>query len=185
MQSKPLKDSFLNLDAWKIILVVITISITFMQCTESDQKTSDTKKKNKNYVNKPTFKKEGELSFLAFNSSKTFKQIDIEIADNEAEIQQGLMFRTSMSYEEGMLFIFEQDRPRSFWMKNTAIALDVIFINEALEIVSIQKNTIPYSEEPIPSNNPAKFVLEVKAGFCDTYGVEAGQKITYQNFQSS
>ena len=64
-----------------------------------------------------------------------------------------------------MLFIFDNERPLSFWMKNTYIPLDIIYVNKSLEIVTIQENTMPLNEKPIPSEKPALFVVEVNAGY--------------------
>lgn len=127
----------------------------------------------------PTFKKEGVLSFLS-TSNDTIKTIDIEIADNQAETTQGMMFRTSMDYDKGMLFIMDREREQSFWMKNTKMPLDIIYVNSDLEIVTIYKHTQPYSESPIRSFKPALYVVETSAGFCNEVGLKEGDKIIFQ-----
>ena len=111
--------------------------------------------------------------------SDTIKTIDIEIADNAQETQQGMMFRTKMDYNKGMLFIFEYEREQSFWMKNCKMSLDIIYVNSDLEIVTIYKHTQPFSESPIPSFKPAQFVVETTAGFCDKMGVSEGDQIQF------
>ena len=105
--------------------------------------------------------------------------IEIEVADEEAERMRGLMDRISMPENAGMLFIFEEEEQRSFWMKNTYLSLDIIFINSKKEIVSIQTYTTPKTTTGIPSELPAKYVLEVNAGFTDKYGISAGDKIDF------
>ncbi len=77
-----------------------------------------------------------------------------------------------------MLFVFGSDGPRSFWMKNTPLPLDIIFINAAKRVVSIAANTTPYSLESLPSAGPAKYVLEVNGGFCARHGIAAGASVT-------
>jgi len=124
--------------------------------------------------NEPAFKKEGELTF-----PKIQKKISIEIADNDAETTQGLMYRKSMPDTCGMLFVFPDSQERSFWMKNTFIPLDLLFINSNKEVITIQPNRPPFSEETIPSYKPAQYVLEVNAGFCQRNGIKQGDKISF------
>jgi hypothetical protein len=122
------------------------------------------------------FKKEGELTFVD-STGNTIIKIDIEIADNDYERQLGLMNRQSMEEMQGMLFIFPQETYQSFWMLNTLFSLDMIFINSKKEIVTIHKNTTPLSEQSYPSSEPAIYVLEVNAGFCERHNVQLGDKI--------
>lgn len=124
------------------------------------------------------FKKEGEL-YLIKATGDTIRKIDIEIADIESERTIGLMHRRSMPDTQGMLFIFEQERQRSFWMHNTLMGLDILYIKADGQIVSIAKYCIPKYDKSIPSKGPALYVLEVTEGFCDIYGVEAGDRIDF------
>jgi uncharacterized protein len=130
--------------------------------------------------NGPPFKKEGVLYFLSKVNDDTLRQIDIEFADNDQERAQGLMDRKSMSDTQGMLFIFPDAAEQSFWMKNTYISLDIIYLGKDKEIVSVQKYTTPLSEESLPSFKKAQYVLEVNAGFCDKYHIAYGDKVTYK-----
>ncbi|MCX6137977.1 MAG: DUF192 domain-containing protein [Ignavibacteriales bacterium] len=127
----------------------------------------------------PQFVKQGVLSFLRQKSFAVITAVDIEIADTDEKRMQGLMFRRSMSDSVGMLFTFPDETPQSFWMKNTIISLDIVYINAKKEIVSIQKYAEPYSERPLPSYKPAKFVVEVNAGFCDRYRIGEGDCIRF------
>jgi len=127
----------------------------------------------------PVFVKQGELSFLN-SSKKEIKKIDIELAANDEKRTQGLMFRSNMGADQGMLFIFDRQGPQAFWMRNTKIPLDIIYIDKDLKIVSISKNTIPFSEESIPSKSPAQYVLEVNAGYTDAYKIGEGDYISYK-----
>ena len=124
------------------------------------------------------FTQEGQLWFLAPDGD-TIRQVALEIADNDYERARGLMDRRSMTDQQAMIFIFDQERPQSFWMKNTHISLDIIYVKANMEVVSIQKNTQPYSQQSLPSEGNAQYVVEVIAGFCDQYGVEKGTKVTY------
>lgn len=125
-----------------------------------------------------TFKKEGELTFYKKASDSTLN-LDIEIADNDYEIQTGLMYRNAMKTNQGMLFIFDDSRERFFYMKNTKIPLDLIFISEDNKIVSFQKNAKPFDETSLPSNFPAKYVLEINAGLVDSWGLHVNDSLAY------
>ncbi|MEI6767214.1 MAG: DUF192 domain-containing protein [Bacteroidota bacterium] len=126
----------------------------------------------------PTFRKDGELTF-ADNNNKLLKKISIEIADSPGEREQGLMYRHTMPDSCGMLFLFDVAEPQSFWMKNTILPLDIIYVGEDYKIVTIAKNAVPYSEEAIPSVKPAKFVVEVNAGFTDEYNIKEGTTVNF------
>lgn len=123
------------------------------------------------------FTKEGELSIFKSDSSQV--ALDIEIADTDFDIQTGLMYRNTMAQNQGMLFVFNDTQKRYFYMKNTRIPLDIIYIDDKKKIVSFQKNAIPFDESSLPSNVPAKYVLEVNAGFVDTKAIRVGDRITY------
>jgi hypothetical protein len=104
--------------------------------------------------------------------------LNIELARSEKEKAQGLMNRTSLPENNGMLFIFDNEQIRTFWMKDTLISLDMIFINKEGEIVTIAKNTkINQTQETYSSSAPSKYVLEVNAGWCDKNGVTLGDLI--------
>jgi len=127
-------------------------------------------------INVPAFRKDAEVRIL---TSPSPIMVNVEVADNDEERMQGLMYRYSMEENNGMLFIFPEEQPRAFWMKNTFISLDIIYINADKEIVSIQKYTQPKSTYSLPSEKPAQYVLEVNAGFCDKYNIRPGDKIEF------
>ena len=101
-------------------------------------------------------------------------EVKVEIARTRKELAKGLMWRERMGRNEGMLFVFPAAEERSFWMKNTPLPLDIIFIDDSGQIVSISRNTRPYSEAPIRSDGPARYVLEVNAGFADEHRLSPG-----------
>jgi len=125
------------------------------------------------------FKKEGRLAFIKKDTNDTLIVIDIEIADNEEERTRGLMWRYSMPDGDGMLFVFGEESPLSFWMKNTYIPLDIVFVNKRYEIITIRQNTTPLDEMPIPSDKPAQYVVEVNAWFCARRRIKTGDGIGY------
>lgn len=129
-------------------------------------------------VKEPQFVKEGELEFLS-RDSKPIRKIDVELAENDREREVGLMYRRSMDDGKGMLFIFPGEEPQSFWMKNTIIPLDIIYVNAERQIVKIYRNTVPFSENSLPSGRAAMYVVEVAGGFTERYGIREGDKISF------
>ena len=101
-------------------------------------------------------------------------RLTVEIADDKSEQRTGLMYRRELAPTAGMLFIFPDEDIRSFWMKNTYVSLDMIFLDAEEKIVSIQKNTRPLTTKSYASEGPAKYVLEVPAGSSDQWGLVPG-----------
>jgi uncharacterized membrane protein (UPF0127 family) len=100
-----------------------------------------------------------------------------EIAATEPDRQRGLMFRRSLAEREGMLFLFDEQDIITMWMKSTYIPLDMIFINDEKLVVHIARDTEPLSTEIISSRVPAKWVLELRAGSADRFGIRAGDRV--------
>ncbi|WP_232516208.1 DUF192 domain-containing protein [Chitinophaga caeni] len=130
--------------------------------------------------NGPQFRKDGDLWFIQKESNDTLRHIDIELAITDQERAKGLMYRKSMPEQQGMLFIFNEEQEQSFWMKNTYISLDILYINKDKEIVSIQKYATPLSEDGLPSYKPAMYVVEVVGGFCDKYHITYGDRVAFK-----
>ena len=126
-----------------------------------------------------TFKKEGTLQLKKSVTDSVVAHLEIEIADDSYQTETGLMYRKSMATNRGMLFIFPDTDDRSFYMKNTEFGLDIIYIDDMHKIVSIQKNAEPENETSLPSEAPAKYVLEVNAGLSDHWGLEKGDLMTF------
>lgn len=174
-----------NIILYVLMAVVVIIAGYFIYTTINDKKPIEhkvnTEKTDKQKESQePVFKKQGELEFISSKDKKTIKKIDIEIADNDAKRQRGLMFRKTMEDTQGMLFVFVLSEQQSFWMKNTVLSLDIMFVNESKEIVKIHKSTTPFSEKSLPSEKKSMYVVEVNAGFSDKYGVKEGDKIDFQ-----
>jgi len=125
-----------------------------------------------------TFIDDGDLYFI--NDGDTLTQIEIEIADTRERRQQGLMFRPSMKDDHGMLFVFPQSQPQSFWMKNTYIPLDMLFIDADGKIVQVTQKISPTSENSISCPASCRYVLEVNSGFTAAYGIKSGQTIAWK-----
>jgi len=105
-------------------------------------------------------------------------RIQVEIANEPGEWSKGLMYRESMPQDSGMLFVFPDEAPRSFWMKNTLIPLDMIFIDSSGIITSISRNVLPCKTLVCESYyGTGKYVLEVNGGFSDASGLKEGDKL--------
>jgi len=100
----------------------------------------------------------------------------LEIADTEPTRQTGLMNRDSMPANRGMLFVFEDEIPREFWMKNTRIPLDILFLDSAGKVVA-SKSMKPYDLNTTPSNAPAKYAIELNQGAAESSGVAVGDQL--------
>ena len=115
--------------------------------------------------------------FIASKYNNKKIRFNVEIADTELKRKTGLQCRTKMELNEGMLFIWKTEDLRSFWMKNTSIPLDIIFLNEAYEIIDISLNAKPFSLKSISSEKKAKYVLELNKGVFDSYRFNLKDKI--------
>ena len=108
------------------------------------------------------------------------QRFSIEIAEDDASREHGLMDRTSMDADHGMLFVFQDDAPRAFWMKNTKIPLDMLYFDADRKLVSVQHNVPPCIADPCPaysSGAPARYVLELNAGQAAKLGVSSGDEL--------
>ncbi|MEM7695125.1 MAG: DUF192 domain-containing protein [Pseudomonadota bacterium] len=105
--------------------------------------------------------------------------LTVEMADDPIERATGLMWRESMPDDRGMLFDFGNEGERSFWMRNTILSLDIIYIRADGSVLSIAKGTEPFSLAAIPSNGPARFVLEVNAGVADALSLAPGDRLIH------
>ena len=106
-----------------------------------------------------------------------------EIADDEQERNRGLMFRESLADDRGMLFHFQQPEMASFWMRNTIISLDIIFIAPDGRILNIAERTTPYSDAPVPAVGMTRGVLELRGGRAAELGIRPGDHVRHRIFQ--
>ena len=111
------------------------------------------------------------------------KHFTVEVADTDQTRETGLMFRKSMAPDRGMLFDFGTPQPVTFWMKNTLIPLDMVFIAKSGRVVSIARNAKPMSEALIASGGPIVGVLELRGGRAAEIGVKPGDEVRERIFQ--
>jgi len=122
---------------------------------------------------------------LIIQSGEKRHSFSIEIADDDATRAKGLMYRTKIAPDHGMLFDFEKTEQVYMWMKNTYISLDMLFVSADGTISHIVKNTTPLSQSIISSGGPVRYVLEVKAGTADRLALSRGDRLLHQLFTPS
>jgi uncharacterized protein len=108
------------------------------------------------------------------------QRIQVELATDDASRQHGLMMRTTLAADHGMLFVFPHNDPQAFWMKNTLIPLDILYFDTDRRLVSMQLNVPPCRADPCPtypSEAPARYVLELSAGSAQRMGVQRGDEL--------
>jgi uncharacterized membrane protein (UPF0127 family) len=112
-------------------------------------------------------------------------RVFVEIADTPDTQARGLMYRSHLDPDHGMVFLFDAEKDKSFWMKNTLIPLDMIFISRDGRIVGIHPNAEPFSLRAIRVGVPSQVVLEVNGGFAAAHGLAVGDHVTYRNIAST
>jgi len=108
------------------------------------------------------------------------KRVVLEVADTEEARSRGLMFRTSLQEDHGMLFVFETEGEHAFWMKNTYLSLDILFLSNKGDIVDLYHRLPPCPLDPCPSyapRAPARYALEVPAGFSERHHIRKGDRV--------
>lgn len=108
-------------------------------------------------------------------------QFYMELALTRREQQRGLMYRPHMRDDWGMIFVYDRDQPLSFWMKNTLIPLDMVFIDDGGEVVGVVERAEPKTLEPRTVSGLARYVFEINGGLAERYGIVAGDKMSLEN----
>ncbi len=111
-------------------------------------------------------------------------RVSVEVADTPDALTRGLMYRTELAPDHGMLFLFDQEKNHPFWMKNTPIPLDMIFLSPGRTIVALHEGAEPFSIAPIDSKVPSIAVLEVTRGFVAAHKIAIGDRVEYRNITS-
>ena len=120
----------------------------------------------------PSFTHEADGLFT--RELDTIYQCRVELAESPQEIQLGMMYRKTMDADMGMLFMMPRNEMQSFWMRNTYVSLDIVYIGTDNRIVSIQRNARILNDTPLPSEGPADKVLELPGGTCDAHDIQSG-----------
>ena len=112
-------------------------------------------------------------------------RFEIELATTPDQRERGLMYRKSLGANAGMLFMYPDEEPVAFWMKNTLIPLDMLFIKADGQIVHVARNAAPLDETPIASGQPVRAVLEINGGAADALGIKEGDTVEYKGAAGS
>jgi uncharacterized protein len=123
-----------------------------------------------------------ELTIVSANGPHRFK---VEVAETPAQMEQGLMFRTSLAPDAGMLFVYPQPTVATMWMKNTLIPLDMLFVDARGRIVNIQQRAVPQSLDVISAAAPVRAVIELNGGTAARLGIEPGDKVLHPAFSDA
>jgi len=118
---------------------------------------------------------------LTISSAGKTHKFTVEVAQTGEEQARGMMFRTELAPDKGMIFPFAEDRVASFWMKNTVIPLDIIFVRRDGSIESIAANTVPYSLDPVKAGEPVAAVLELAAGRAAELSIVPGDQVRWNS----
>jgi hypothetical protein len=110
--------------------------------------------------------------------------VAVEVAGTPAKRELGLQFRRQLDEDRGMIFLFPSERELSFWMKNTPISLDIIFINAERKIVGILPRAVPFSTDSLSVQAPSQFVLEVNGGYSQRNGVSVGDSVRFEGISA-
>lgn len=154
------------------LISILSLSLLFLSCSEQEKTEDSTQNTGR------TLTYEKSVTFLDTNDD-TLTTIDVAIADSDRERNQGLMDVRNLPSDKGMLFIFDQNQSRSFWMANTPLSLDIIFVNADFEIVRIHHNAQPFSEKSFESEAPAKYVIETNGGFSVSHDIQEGTRVSF------
>lgn len=122
------------------------------------------------------------LSPLLIETADGSHRFFVELADTNEARGRGLMFRTDLPQDQGMLFEFVTEQPLSFWMKNTPLSLDLLFLDQAGVVVHIEEKAVPFSTKLLTSPEPARAVLEINGGVSQSLGVELGDRVVHAIF---
>lgn len=154
----------------KYISILLLLFI-FFGCKSGS---SNQKKESKGITVVP----ESSLTFIS-ETGEEMAELKIALADEQSERNQGLMDVQTLPADTGMLFIFETEGVKSFYMRNTPLPLDIMYVNRDSVIVRIYQNTTPFSEAGLPSELPALYVVETNGGYSIANGITEGMKIRF------
>lgn len=155
-----------------LLLVALLLTSSVLGGCASDESDDDA-------LPSTTFRHDGTLTFETAEGD-SITTIQIEIADTDEARRQGLMHRTSMRADRGMLFIFDTVDTGGMWMRNTPMPLDMIFVDDDEQVINIAKNTRPFSEDSVEPEAPRRYVVEVRAGFADRHNLDANTRIHWE-----
>mmetsp|Transcript_11756 Transcript_11756/g.26233 ORF Transcript_11756/g.26233 Transcript_11756/m.26233 type:complete len:200 (+) Transcript_11756:61-660(+) len=129
--------------------------------------------------NEPPFRADAQLTFRSADGGAKPQTINIEIPETFTKFMEGLMWRKNLADDQGMIFAWDQDGPRGFWMENTLIGLDIVYANSNKQIVSVVQGE-PLSLKSLPSAMPATYAIEVPLGWFEKHGFKVGDLVDFE-----
>lgn len=163
----------------RMLLVLCAVSLAAPACTQTEPKETPPRA-----VPNPAEAQALPESPLVISSGAQSHRFTVELADDDAERSTGLMHRAQMNDDHGMLFDFHTPRRVAFWMRNTFIPLDMIFIKSDGEIVSIFENVPPLNDNTVGPERPVRAVLELNAGMSRKLGLKVGDMVRHAAFNN-
>lgn len=124
---------------------------------------------------------QAKLATVTFHTQSGDILVKSEVAETPDARRQGLMYRKNLKPHHGMVFVFPEEEPQSFWMKNTYLSLDMIFINSAFDVVGVVARAEPETLTPRGVSTPSRYVVEVIGGYAKQYGIEKGVRVSFAN----
>jgi uncharacterized protein len=166
----------------KIWSVILLLSAALSACTAPDHGTAQSAVESQCSSGKDLGASPAGLAQvqLCISSANKVRAYTAELAITPVEQATGLMFRKSLADDAGMIFLFPEGEIANFWMKNTVIPLDMVFIRRDGSIESIAENTVPYSETPVSSKGEVTAVLELRGGLTHDLGIKPGDKVRWK-----
>lgn len=155
-----------------VIVIIIGIAIFLAGCSQDEPKKKETSQEGR------TLEYSREVTFMDSDGDE-ITTIQVAVADDADERNMGLMDVNNLPSDKGMLFIFEEQEPLSFWMANTPLSLDIFFVNESREIIRIHQNTRPFSDKNLTSEKPARYVIETNSGFSLSHDIREGMRVEF------
>ena len=154
------------------VVAALMIALSAAACQPSNNSASTLERS-------PAGLEQAPLTITTANGTR--HRFTVEVARTPAQQQQGLMQRQTLAPDRGMIFPYDPPEPASFWMKNTLIPLDMLFIRADGTIARIEANTVPLSLDPVPAGEPVASVLELAGGRAAELGIEAGARVNWSH----
>lgn len=155
-----------------LIIIAVSLSLCLQSCKEDNKQT-------KSLTQEIAFTNDGRLTVYKQDTQEAITTFKIETAIGNYETEIGLMHRKSLPRDSGMLFMFDDEKPRSFYMKNTIIELDILYMDANKKIVKIYRKAVPFDPTSLPSQVPVKYVLEVNGAVTSSLGINEGDRVEW------
>ena len=157
--------------------VLLAATVFLSACGSPDRDTPNSDPSQEPVVDEIPFRVDGRLKIL--RGGEQLADLEIEIAETDSTRRRGMMQRTELPITRGMFFIFDTEEDRFFWMANTPLSLDLIFVDADSTIIHMAKYMKPLSPQDVPSRGPTQYVLEMIAGSVDTIGLIEGDQLVW------